>query len=350
MTGHHIRPEIQAELPITPPPALRGNGGMTVLDLFAGIGGLSSGFRTAGFEVTGVDSEPVAATVFESSGFGTARTCDLATDEAFQDAVVVLGGPPCRPWSSVNLQRRRGAHGDHMLLDRFFAHVNEIHPALFVMENVPAIGSDVAYADGVSALEGNGYNVASMIVRYDEYGAATRRRRLFTVGVRNSRVGARAFLDELAASRKTERQNVRDAIGWLRDKTRGEVLDHDWSQLKSIGNYRHLYESGKYGWARLDYATAAPSFGSVAKTYILHPESGTADFGERVVSVREVMAIMGFDLSVAFPANTSRTKRYQMVANTVSPYVSRAIARVTRYFLTGARDAEPNCDSLLKPA
>jgi DNA (cytosine-5)-methyltransferase 1 len=338
MTRKHFPPEIQGELPITLPPPLGVSSGACVLDLFAGIGGLSSGFGRVGFDVTGVDREPIAATVFESSGFGVARTCDLATDDAFQDAAVLLGGPPCRPWSSVNLQRRRGAHGDHMLLGRFFVHVNEIRPAIFVMENVPALGSDVAYSDGVDALRRSGYNIASTIVRYEEYGAPTRRRRLFTIGIRKSRVGARAFLDELeVTSRTAQRHNVRDAIGWLRDKKCGEVLDHDWSELKSIGNYRHLYESGKYGWARLDYAEPAPSFGSVAKTYILHPESGIAGFDERVVSVREVMAIMGFDLSVAFPAKTSRTKRYQMVANTVSPYVSRAIAGVALYFLTGAR-------------
>jgi site-specific DNA-cytosine methylase len=86
----------------------------------------------------------------------------------------------------------------------------------------------------------------------------------------------------------------------------------------------------------LDYDTPAPSFGSVAKTYILHPEAGIGGYAERVLSVREVMAIMGFADSVRFPERTSRAKRYQMVANAVSPVASRAIAVVVKRLLVGS--------------
>jgi site-specific DNA-cytosine methylase len=232
------------------------------------------------------------------------------------------------------MQKRRSEHGDHALLERYFSHVHEIRPWIFLMENVPALGSDASYLTETGRLRTAGYDVRSEIVRYNEYGAYTTRRRLFTVGIRGSRIGAKAFFRHLAAHRQPER-TVREAIEWLRDKARGEVADHDWSLLNTIGKYRGHYESGKYGWKRLDYDEPAPSFGSVAKTYILHPEAGVGTFPERVLSVREVMAIAGFDTSVAFPIGTPRAKRYQMVANTVSPSVSRALAAVVRIFLVG---------------
>lgn len=325
----------QSELSIQQIPPVAPEAALTAVDLFAGIGGLSAGFREQGFEMTGVDHEPVAKTVYEAAGFGTAVTRDLARDLYVEQVPVVLGGPPCRPWSAVNLQRRGERHHEHVLLERFFTNVLEIGPVIVLMENVPALGSDPTYVDGTDRLRREGYDVARAIIRYHQYGAATKRKRLFTVGIRGSRVGAAAFFKRLENHQRAERR-VRQEIAWLRDKPASAVIDHDWSELQSIGNYRELYESGKFGWKKLAYDEPAPSFGSVAKTYILHPEAGEGDFPERVLSVREVMAIMGFDLSVAFPPKTSRAKRYQMVANAVSPHVSRAVAAVVREFLVGS--------------
>lgn len=327
---------VQGELPLAARQALiPGQQPLTVLDLFAGIGGFSAGFRDRGFLVTGVDHDPVAKKVYESAGIGQALTRDLLSETVVEAVPVVLGGPPCTPWSAVNLHRRRAAHDDHALLARFFNNVLEIRPALMLMENVPALGSDSAYLSGLEQLRVNGYNVARGIVRYDEFGAATKRRRLFTIAIQGTRVGARCFF-ELLSEQQRRAGTVRGAIGWLRNLDVGGAADHDWSQLRTISNYRHLYKSGKYGWAQLKYDEPAPSFGSVAKTYILHPEAGIGNFPERVISVREVMAIMGFDLTVAFPAKTSRAKRYQMIANAVSPLVSRAAASVIRHLLTGS--------------
>jgi DNA (cytosine-5)-methyltransferase 1 len=328
------------ELPLEFVPPLPSGADLAAVDLFAGIGGLSIGFKELGFAVTGVDHEPVAKVMFESAELGTAETWDLGKEMFVKSVPLVLGGPPCTPWSAVNLQRRRERHDDHVLLERFFANTLEIGPEIVVMENVPALGSDSSYADGVNRLRREGYHVVSRILKYHDFGAATRRRRLFTVGIRSSRVGGRVFFKRLE-TRVARARTVRQEIGWLRNQGRDSVPDHDWSELRSIGNYSHLYKSGKFGWTKLAYDEAAPSFGSVAKTYILHPEAGEGGFPERVLSVREVLAITGFDLKVAFPVGTPRAKRYRMAANAVSPHVSRAVASVVREFLVGTETDPP---------
>jgi len=307
--------------------------GIRGLDIFAGIGGLSAGFAAEGFAMTGVDNEELAGTVYREAGFGVAVRHDLGKhvydDDSFR---VVLGGPPCRPWSAINLQKRGGAHPDYGLLSRFIDHVRAIKPDIFVMENVPALASDPAYVQGRRDLEGAGYSVEAALLHYDRYGAATRRRRLFTVGVRNSNCGAREFFHLLDAQ-LTPARTVGEAIGHLRDALRDAVPDHDWSELRTIHKYRERYASGRFGWRKLDYTQPAPSFGSVAKTYILHPEAGDNGYPERVLSVREVLAITGFDESVRFPQGAARARRYQMVANAVSPQVSRAAAISIRKLL-----------------
>jgi site-specific DNA-cytosine methylase len=163
---------------------------LEVLDLFAGIGGFALGFKAAKFaKVTGVDVEPVSERVFskDENGIGAFELVDLRNELVNSKVQVLVGGPPCRPWSSVNLQRRREAHGDYTLLERFFLHVREIEPEVFLMENVPPLVGDPKYKSLVEELRKKlNYSVLSRVLKYSEFGSATARRRLFTVGLRDS--------------------------------------------------------------------------------------------------------------------------------------------------------------------
>lgn len=325
-------PPEQTQLPLAGSPHIPD---LEVLDLFAGIGGLSLGFRASGFTVTGVDSEVVSSEVFRINAIGVAVRKDLSTEMEVRSVPVVVGGPPCRPWSAVNVVRRGVQHEDHALLDRFLAHLLEIRPYVFLMENVPALGSDPEFHRLIRELRWSGYSLAMSVLQYSDFGAATKRRRLFTVGFRDSvRWSAEEFFARLPRQHRPK-QTVGQAIGWLRDMPRGAVPDHEWSTVQTIEKYRERYRKRQFGWRQLGWGEPAPSFGSVAKTYILHPSAGEDGFPLRVLSVREVLSIMGFDRSFCFPVGTSMTKKYRMAANAVSPIVSQACARTIREMLTG---------------
>ena len=303
-----------------------------VVDLFAGIGGFSYGFGRKYFHVAGVDADELATTTFKRNRVGHAVTKDLRKQMYLRRAKIVVGSPPCRPWSLVNVQRRRSAHPDHVLTGRFFKHVRRMRPRLFLMENVVPLKHDGSYVWWTRALEREGYSVGAEVVSYADFGAATSRHRLLTVGVRDCNCGAGLFLSLLEERRKPS-TTVRDAIEWLRDVPWGRVPDHLWGRHNTIHRYRKYYETGKYGWYQLDYDSPARSFGNVLKTYTLHPESGMNGFSPRVVSVREVLSIMGFPRTFSFPPGARLTMRYQAVADTVSPAFSRACASAARELL-----------------
>lgn len=272
--------------------------------------------------MTGVDRLPVVSDIFTLNGLGTAGVSNLYNQTHNGGYDVVTGGPPCKPWSVVNVTRRGDQqYGNFTLLARFVTHVLRNRPNLFLMENVPPARKD---AERLSArLEKRGYSVEAQVVRYSDFGAATSRQRLILFGSR--RGDATSFFEELSRYKRPPR-TVRDAIGHLARVQYGEVPDHVYPDFQTIENYIDYYETGKFGWALLNWDRPAPSFGNVVKTYTLHPSSWKSA-PPRVISVREALCLMGFPEKYAFPPGMGMGRRYQMVADSVSPVFSFAAAR-----------------------
>ncbi|MGC2359221.1 MAG: DNA cytosine methyltransferase [Thermoplasmata archaeon] len=291
-----------------------------VLDLFCGAGGLSSGFRSRGYTVTAVDVNHAAGTVFEENQLGRVLLRDLSTDFVNGGYDAVIGGPPCRPWSSINTTRRAAHHPDFSLLSRFFLHVKKNKPAVFLLENVPPARP---FAERRAArLKSLGYRTESRLIRYSEFGAPTSRHRLIMFGARR---GDPADFFNLLETKRRATRTVRDAIGRLANTPEGQVRDHVYPKFRTLNNYRKYYETGKFGWYILDWDLPAPSFGNVTKTYTMHP-SGWHGKPPRVISVKEALLLMGFEDKFRFPDGMSLSKRYQMVVDSVSPVFSAAVA------------------------
>jgi DNA (cytosine-5)-methyltransferase 1 len=296
---------------------------LKVLDLFCGAGGLTSGFRKAGYSVTGIDISEYAGETYRINKFGDFRQVDLSLDTVDGDYDVVIGGPPCRPWSPINTRRRGQIHSDYNLVDVFFTHIERIRPLAFILENVPPLASDMKFVSWLAAMKALGYSLQRETVQYSEYGAATRRHRLIVFGWANGK--ADMFFKRLHRLREKP-STVRDVMWQLRDQEMGTVPDHVWPQLNTIEKYLRYYETGKYGWYVLDWDSPAPSFGNIMKTYILHPDARNGG-PKRVISVREALLIMGFGMDFRFPQEAGTGIRYQMIADSVSPVFSLKIAK-----------------------
>ena len=181
-----------------------------VVDLFAGAGGLSLGFRAAGCEVAAaVDADPVAGSTFRHN-FAILQTQSpplvLAGEEYSLEVVdflrradipspdILVGGPPCQGFSRLGRGKLDslsddGFEGDprNQLYRGFMLMLAHWRPRAVVVENVPGMLSvrGVNYAERVAReIAAAGYRIGYAVLNAVWYGVPQFRERLFFIGYR----------------------------------------------------------------------------------------------------------------------------------------------------------------------
>lgn len=166
-----------------------------VIDLFCGAGGLSEGFRQAGFHVAlGNDVDRLAGETFArthtDADFFPGPIEEIKSKDLLDAAGVrkgelscLIGGPPCQAFSVYNHQR--GLHDPRSRLFREYLRVVEdLRPKWIVMENVTGItsvGRGKPVREITSSLGKLGYEVDLLVLRAEEYGVPQERRRIFFI-------------------------------------------------------------------------------------------------------------------------------------------------------------------------
>lgn len=161
------------------------------LDLFAGAGGLTLGAHQAGFDtVAAIEIDVHSASTFAHHSAVTEVINRDIKDVRLLDfkkkVDVVIGGPPCQPFSTGGLRAARSDERD--MLPEFINAVDVVRPEAFVMENVPGlvIGERLHYLEEiVRAFQSLGYSVVWKVLSAAEYGVPQKRRRLFVVGMKD---------------------------------------------------------------------------------------------------------------------------------------------------------------------
>lgn len=165
----------------------------TVIDLFCGAGGLSSGFQRAGFRVlAGADNDPDAMATF-GVNFPNAGAVvgDIREPDIQQQVIalgagadVVVGGPPCQAFSQVRNHSRLIDDPRNSLYREFVRVVGELQPPAFVMENVQGMAQMGVQEQVLEDLGQNGqYRVTPHILDAADFGVPQTRKRLIFVGV-----------------------------------------------------------------------------------------------------------------------------------------------------------------------
>ena len=210
---------------------------ITYLDLFAGAGGLSEGFASAGYQ-------PIAHVEMDSDACDTLKTrecyyylnalgknckyndylkgllsreqlyqmvpasildsviCKTMSDESmpsiFQridkaiidrgavDIDIILGGPPCQAYSIAGRSRKRMDDDPRNTLYKlYFQAIERYNPSMFVFENVPGLytaGGGTHLEAIVSGFRERGYELDYHVLNASEYGVLQNRKRIILIG------------------------------------------------------------------------------------------------------------------------------------------------------------------------
>lgn len=342
----------------------------TVLDLFCGCGGISSGYSQAGFKIVGgIDFNKDATCTFQHN-FKDAKVlnADIAsiTDaeiiQLYQGVDVIVGGPPCQGFSSANRWQKEEDDPRNKLFFQFLRFVKVLQPSVVMIENVRGLLTrDKGYAlERINTLLGEmGYSIVSKVLDAAEYGVPQNRKRAIIVGVKKSK-GLRDFdFKELVKKNKV---TVEDAIGELFNFETSnkefvlalppstEYRKYLRREDNSVPDHSVVYPAAKVQ-ERISYVPQGGNWQNVPvelwpnsrqnrhssayKRLALDSQSCTIDTGNahsnyfhplynRIPSIRESARLQSFPDSFEFLG--ARGSKYRQVGNAVPPLLAKAVA------------------------
>lgn len=308
---------------------------LTFADLFSGAGGLSVGFREAGFQKKfSVEINPYASATMRRN-FPDSRHFECPIEEIKSEDLlalvnhgeldVICGGPPCQGFSVAG-NRRLDDPRNKLFLD--FCRVVEIcRPAFFVMENVPGIltmqkGAVVQAI--LERFEGIGYpNTSVRILEAAEYGVPQLRTRAVFIG---NRLGLPNPYPR-PTHRKEEYVPIEDALDDLMHQPRSAENNHEWTdhspafekRIAAVPPGGSLYETFRDAFKRqyrgVPSMAAKENHGGTHIHYELN----------RVLSARELARLQTFPDDFFFDGGMK--KAYWQIGNAVPCRLAEVLGR-----------------------
>ncbi len=332
---------------------------VAAVDLFCGAGGLTSGLRSAGIDVTaGIDIDEQSRHAFEANNapaeflaWDVSETPSKSIEALFQDAGVrVLAGcAPCQPFSKYT--NGKDGHAKWALLQHFAKYVDQIRPEIVTMENVPELASRgrEVFKVFLSSLKNADYSVDWAIVDCADYGVPQHRKRLVLLASR---------LGEIKLPEGSDQHlTVRETIGELPALESGGQDPHDpvhvaaklsptnlkrvratphdggtrasWPEhlvpdcYKRATGDRYVSVYGRMWWEQ-PAPTMTTLCNGLGNGRFGHPEQ------DRAISLREAALIQSFPREYDFwPADEKLNRKAiaRMIGNAVPPALGRALGK-----------------------
>ena len=153
-----------------------------VVDLFAGCGGLSLGFEAQGFETHGFEMDANSCATYRKNLKGNCTQVVLTTETELPAAPVLIGGPPCQPFSVGGKQKGLKDSRDGFPI--FISAVEKLHPEIWLFENVRGLlYRNKWYLDEITqSLQALGYIIETKLLNAVDFGVPQNRERVIVVG------------------------------------------------------------------------------------------------------------------------------------------------------------------------
>lgn len=175
---------------------------LTTIDLFCGAGGITEGFREAGYRcLYANDCMPEAIQTFlfnhpeawaEAQDIEDVDPAEVRRQLGLEKGAldVLVGGPPCQGFS-INAPERFLSDKRNKLFKDYLRFLEEFEPKAFLFENVPgllSLGDGKVFRQIVREFEEHGYHVTVKILFAAHYGVPQERWRLILLGSRTAAV------------------------------------------------------------------------------------------------------------------------------------------------------------------
>lgn len=318
---------------------------LKVLDLFSGAGGLSEGFRMAGFDiVAGLDFDKWSMETFKENHKEAKAVLedirkvsgeDLAKNIGTKNIDVIAGGPPCQGFSIAG--RRDPKDPRNSLFMEFIRIVNYFKPEWIVMENVFGIRS-MKTAKGENVIDilqkefkKVGYDVIWKLLNAANFGVPQKRRRVFFLAHRD---GKRfSFPLETHSNVSQRRIDGSEIKKWIPVKNvlmkENEVDERYFHTPKMIEGFRRRKQRNKekgngFGWQIL--RPDEPSF-TISARYWKDGSDALVMYSPtkvRMLTERECARIQSFPDNFIFMG--PKREVYKQIGNAVPPLLAKAIA------------------------
>lgn len=343
------------------------------ISLFSGCGGMSLGFRCAGFDIVGSVELDKAAAVTYHANFPT--TAHLGGDirnisnedvqswvKDFGHVHILFGGPPCQGFS---LAGKRDPHDHRNQLYGEFARIASVlRPEVIVLENVRLLTS-MKSPDGSRVVDGilKAFNEADYKCQLQElnaqdYGIPQFRDRVFLIGVRSELADVRVTFPERTHASPAETAcqgslfgprlrcyaTFRDAtadleclesgeasttdplhwavghpphvVAWLKDIPEGQSAHNNPDPgLRPPTGYNTTYKRLKWD---EPCSTIGTTFGMISGCRNVHPTS------TRSLTVREAARCQTFPDDFVWLGKWGEIRR--VIGNAVPPMLAQAVA------------------------
>jgi DNA (cytosine-5)-methyltransferase 1 len=192
---------------------------INTIDLFAGCGGLSLGFKNAGFQlVAAFDNWPSAIKVYQQNFDHPVYNCDLSNLDCLEylkqsQPELILGAPPCQDFSSAG--HRNEDLGRGFLTITFAEIIANIKPNFFVMENVDRLPTSNKYQIARRIFQEANYGLTEKVLDASLCGVPQKRKRFFVVGIRGEtdNILKPLFEENLASKAMTVRDYLGNRLG-----------------------------------------------------------------------------------------------------------------------------------------
>ncbi len=338
-------------------PALPVGEPFSIVDLFAGCGGLTLGAVLAACKLgrrpivrLAIDNWQQARDVYAHNFEGMAQEIVCTDVVGVVDRVVsnvdlLVAGPPCQGHSDLNNSTRRNDPRNELYLaPAQFAVRNK--PQFVLIENVPAVvhSSQNVVGRARELLRLAGYACFDGVFDVSHLGIPQRRRRHLLVGVLG---GDEHSLESQLASFGAggTSPKVFDFLEDLQDRTDSSDAMFATTRVsrENSGRIAHLFAKGlydlpdelrppchrnkahsyasMYGRMRPDAPaqTITSGFGSMGQGRFVHPTR------PRMITAREAARIQGFPDYFSFAPVSSRTALREMIANAVPPALAAEV-------------------------